>query len=207
VNLAILALAANQIVVPFGDGLSVDQRVDLLAREASRGFTRIERTIYRDPALRAEIRRVGFVRGCEAVGLASREVRDRHAAGLSVPLAAAIRRVIPQQAIAETRPVTFLAARLSIYQSRVESELERSAGPQLADLGDDMRRTFLARTRRLPTTTSATDNRIAPRPDIGTALGIGDHWDLDNPLQLAMACSEQRISPALRPTITTGAPQ
>jgi hypothetical protein len=198
------ALAMAQIVVPSGDGLSVDQRIALLSAGASRTTSRIERVVYRDPALRAEIRRVGFVRGCDAVGVAGREVRDRHAEALRAALAAAIRGAVPARILAEARPVSFVAGPLATYGRRVEEQLERSSGPLLADLAEDMRRSFLARTAPMQATANEADNRIAPKPDIAAALGIGDHWDLDNPNQIAMACSEQRIPPHLRPTITTG---
>lgn len=198
------ALAMTQIVVPSGDGLSIDQRIALLSASASRTTGRIERAVYRDPALRAEIRRVGFARGCDAVGLAGREVRERHAEALRAALAAAIRTTVPAHILAEARPVSFVAGPLVTYGRRVEEQLERSSGPLLADLAEDMRRRFLARTAPMQATADEADNRIAPRPDIAAALGIGDHWDLDSPNQVAMACSEQRIPPRLRPTIATG---
>lgn len=197
------ALAMAQIVVPSGDGLSVEQRISLLAAEYGPAPRIIERVVYNDPALRAEIRRVGFARGCDAVGSARREVGTRHVEGLRTAYAAAIRTVIPVQRLAEARPVSFVAGPLSIYGRRVEDEVERSAAPLLAVVAEDMRRTFLARTGPTPTTTNEADNRIAPKGDIAAALGIGAHWDLDNPNHMSMACIEQRMPPHLRPTITT----
>jgi len=199
-----LVLAMAQIVVPSGDGLSVDRRIALLSANDGLVGSRIERAVYEDPAMRAEIRRVGFARGCGAVGLASREVRDRNAEMLRAATAAAIRRAIPEQRLAEARPVSFVAGPLANYSNRVQRELERSSAQLLADMAGEMRRGFLDRTRPMPTTANDADNNIAPRPDIAAALGIGDYWDLDSPTQLAMACIEQRISPRLRPTITTG---
>lgn len=199
-----LALAMAQIAVPAGDGLSVDRRIALLSANDGLIRGRIERVVYEDPAMRAEIRRVGFARGCDAVGLASREVRDRNAETVRAALAAAIRRAIPEQRLAEARPVSFVAGPLASYSSRVQRELERSSAQLLADLAGEMRRAFFARTDPMPTTANDADNNIAPKPDIAAALGIGDYWELDNPTQLAMACVEQRISPRLRPTITTG---
>jgi len=198
------ALAMAQLVVPSGDGLSVEQRTALLAATYSPASRLIEHMVYDDPAMRAEIRRVGFARGCEAVGAARREVGDRHAGALRAAYADAIRRVIPTQRLAEARPVSFVVGPLAMYGRRVENEVQRSAVQLLAALSVDMRRSFLARTRPMPSTTNEADNRIAPRADIAAAFGIDGFWDLDNSNQLAVACNEQRISPELRPTITTG---
>jgi hypothetical protein len=198
------ALAMAQLVVPAGDGLSVEQRVALLARTYGPSSRLIERVIFDDPAMRAEIRRIGFARGCDAAVSARREVGDRHAAALRAAYVDAIRRVIPEQMLAQARPVSFVAGPLTIYSGRVEREVQRSAAPLFAVIAADMRRSFLARTGPMAATTDEADNRIVPRRDIAVALGIGVYWDLDNPNHLAMACIEQRISPSLRPTITTG---
>jgi hypothetical protein len=198
------ALAVAPVVVPGAQGLSVDQRIDVLAQHEARGRTRIYSAIFEDPAMRAEVRRIGFATGCSTVNGAGKEVIGRHAPALQAEIARAIRTVIPTERLAEARALSFLAMPLNIYQRRVERELERGGGAVLTLARDDMRRAFLARSKALPTSSDPADNKVLPRPDVAAALGHRGYWDLDNPAQLAFACADLLISPSVRPTITTG---
>jgi hypothetical protein len=202
------ALAAAQVVaVPGAAGLSVDQRIAVLAEQEARGGNRIEDAIFDDPAMRAELRRVGFAKGCATVDAARKQVIGRHKAILQAEIDRTIRKVIPAERIAEARALSFLAAPFVYYQGRVERELEKSAAPALARARDDMRQTFLALSKPMPTTRNAGDNEVLPKPDVAAALGHRGAWNLDDPAQAAFACIEQRISPSARPTLTTGEPQ
>ena len=201
------ASASAQVVLRSGEGLTVEERVAHLAAREARISSRIERAIYHDPQMRAEIRRIGFAKGCEIVGRTGSEVLERHAPVLEPAIAEAITKVIPDRALAEARVISFLATPLSGYRGRVEQALEEGAAEALAAARADMRRTFLAATASLPATTDPQDNAVAPKPDIAASLGLAGNWDLDRPEQLALACAEHRISPQLRPTITTGAAQ
>jgi hypothetical protein len=202
--LAALALASAQVTVPSAAGMSVDERIAALARREAAGSGRIESAIFDDAAMRAEVRRVGFASGCSIVGDIGRQVAARHAAALEPGIARAIRNVIPAQRMAEARAISFLVGPLTSYQGRVSAEVERTGGEQLARARNDMRRTFLARSRPLPTAADPNANRVAPRPDVAAALGHRGNWNLDDPAQMRFACMEQRISPQVRPRITTG---
>lgn len=202
--LAALALASAQVTLPSAAGMTADERIAALARREAAGSARVEVAIFEDAAMRAEIRRVGFAAGCSIVADAGRQVAARHAAALEPAIAQAIRNVIPAQRLAEVRVISFLVNPLTSYQGRVGAEVERTGGEPLAAARNDMRRTFLARTRPLPTDNNPNANRVAPRPDVAAALGHRGNWNLDNPAQMRFACMEQRISPQVRPRITTG---
>jgi hypothetical protein len=154
--------------------------------------------------MRAEIRRVGFAIGCSTVDDVSKAVVARHATALEQGLAEAIRKVIPEGRLMEAKAASFLVAPLAAYQRPVERELERSGAATLASAREDMRKSFLTRSRAIPATANPADNEVMPKADVAAALGVRGPWDLDNPSQMAFACAEQRMSPNLRPTITTG---
>jgi hypothetical protein len=197
-----LALAAAPVVLPTAQGLSVERRVAVLAA-TNVGIVRFRAVVYEDPALRAELRRVGFATGCALAKRAAYEVTARHEPALRPPLEQAIAQVVPTQKIEEARALSFLVMPLLPYQARVIAAYKRTAAAPLAEARRDVRRTFLGYARPLPAADPAA-NEIMPRPDIAAALGVRGKWDLDNPLQLEMACAEQTISPTIRPTITTG---
>ena len=197
-------IAAQTIVLPDASAWSVDQRIAYLAESEARLGLRIERPVYADPAIRAEIRRVGFSAGCSAFGRARREVVDRHAAALTPYFEAAIRRLIPAERIAETRFLSFLATPLTGYQSRVSNAAEQAADAELTAARADLRATFLAYTAPVATNDDPSANVVMPRTDIARALGIEGAWDLDNPNHVSMACLEQLISPNQRPIISGG---
>ena len=203
-TLAAALLALMQLVVPSAQGLSLDQRVELLADFEATNRYRLETAIFEDPEMRAEIRRVGFARGCGAVDEASRSVAPRHAEALRPYAAQAIRTVIPAQYLQQARVVTFLVMPLSMYSARVEARIAQLAAEPLGVARRDMRAAFVRIASALPTSTQPQDNIVMPRADIAAALGQNGPWDLDNMAQLHFACSDARISPAIRPTFTTG---
>jgi hypothetical protein len=198
------AIAAAQLPAPTDPGPSVEQRIAWLAAGSARTLPRVEWAVFDDPAMRAEIRRMGFATGCATVDEVSKSVVARHAAALQDAIAQAIRKVIPEEKLLAANVMSFLAMPLTSYQRRVEREVERSGGATLASARGDMRESFMARARTIPATANPADNEVMPKADVAAALGVRGHWDLDNPAQLAFACAEQRMSPNLRPTITTG---
>ena len=199
-----LTLTAAPVVLPGARGLSADERVAVLAA-SNVGLVRLRTVVYDDPALRAELRRVGLAAGCEGAKRADYEVTARHEAQLRPALEQAIRQVIPPEKLEEARALSFLTMPLLPYQARVAAAYERAGAAPLAQARQDMRETFLGYTKSLPPAGPGA-NDITPRADIAAALGVRAKWDLDNPAQLGMACAEQTMPPDLRPTITTGSP-
>jgi hypothetical protein len=201
-----LALAlAPTVVVPDARSWSVEQRIAYLAESQARFSHPLELSIYGDAEMRAEIRRVGFARGCEILHRAGRETALRYAPLLKPYYEAAIRHRIPAQIIGEARIVSFLATPFTIYQRRVAEDAEQSGAALFAQARSELRSTILTQTGPLPTEADPAANVVMPRPDMAAALDLKGAWDLDNPAQMAMACSEQVIPPHMRPQITTGA--
>lgn len=204
IGYAFALIAAQTIVSPDPSAWTVDQRIAYLAESEARMANRIEGAVYADPAIRAEIRRVGFSAGCSAFGRARREVVNRHASALTPHFEAAIRRLVPLERITEAPFLSFLWSSLSAYQRRVSNAAEQSAEAELAGARADLRATFLSYTAPLATNGDPSANVVMPRTDIARALGVEGAWNLDNPNHLSMACLEQLISPDQRPIISGG---
>ena len=206
IAIAVALFAAQAVAVPDASAWTVDRRIAYLAESESRVATRIERRLYADPAIRAELRRVGFATGCSAFGRSSRKVVSGHVPALKPHFEAAIRRLVPAEQIVSARFLSFLAHPLMLYQRRVVDAAERSAETELAAAAADLRAAFLSETKQLRTNEDPSANVVMPRADIGRALGVAGAWNLDDPNHVAMACIEQLISPGQRPLISGGGP-
>lgn len=184
-----------------------DAALERLAISEDRLSSRLMYVIYDDPALRAEIKRVGFERGCRAVAASRNDISAKFVPLLVPATVAAIRHVIPAERLNQIWPLSFFVGPMQVYKGRVDAELDKTAQPILDTAYAEMRQTFLARVKALSATSDASANRVMPRADIAGALGITGAYDLDKPSQLGMACAEVLISPSMRPTITTTPPQ
>jgi len=200
---AVLLLAAQAAAAAEVD---VEARVQALAARGTLLHTRLMDAILQDPKMRFEWRRVGFAQGCRIFEESKADVARRHLPNLIPSTVAAIRKYIPPRRLTEVPALSFTYGGLQVYRRQVESELERTSGAEIASAVEDMRRTYVDRTRTLPSTQNPADNVVKPKGDIAAALGIKGTWNLDSPAQLGMACAELRIPPQLRPKITTGAP-
>ncbi len=184
-----------------------DATLERLATVESRLPLRLDYVVYEDAGLRAEIKRVGFEKGCHAVRESRRAVSDAFVPKLVPATVAAIRHVVPAARLDEMRVLSFSMGPLRVYKIRIEDELDATAGPILQSAYAAMRDTFAARTKLLPTEPSLSANVVATKADIAAALGLAATYDLDKPAQLAMACAELLISPAQRPKISLGPKQ
>lgn len=180
-----------------------DSSLERLATVESRLPLRLSYVVYDDARLRAEIKRIGFEKGCRAVQDSRREVSDEFVPRLVPATVAAIRRVVPAERLNDMRVLSFVVGPLQIYEGRVDAELDATAGPELQSAYDAMRNSFLARTKVIPTERHQSANVVAPKADVAAALGIKGTYDLDNPAQLGLACAELLISPGSRPKIST----
>ena len=180
-----------------------DAILEQIATNESRLPSKLHDLILYDPAMRAEIRRVGFEKGCKAMEMSSAEVSGQRRAALVQPTVKAIRAIVPEAILNDMWPRSFFVGRLSAFRVRIDAELDRSAAPILAAAYDEMRDTFLKRTKTYPDTTASGDNVVMPKADIAKALDLNRPFDLDKPAELGLACAELLISPAARPTITT----
>ncbi|MGP1282438.1 MAG: hypothetical protein ACTS1X_05635 [Parasphingopyxis sp.] len=204
--IGLLGLLALQLVVPSSEGRTIEQRITILAEQGARALTRIENSIFADPDMRSEIRRVGFVRGCNAVTETSRAVLARHHERIVEVVRAAIDEVIPESSLAQAQVLSLTVGSLAIYDRRVDSAVERIGVAELEAAREDMRSSFLTVTAALQDADDPNANSITPRADIARALSVSGDWDMDDQHHLAMACSEYRIPEAMRPTISGDGP-
>ena len=201
-----LAMMMAPVAVPSGDGKSVEEKVAILADAEVASRNRYEWAIYDDPAMRSELRRVGFGHGCAAVAASSAEMVDRHAGRLRPYAEQAIRTIIPERRLAEARFISFIAHPFTMYSGRVHAEVDRLAASEVASARDEMRQTFLNLTKPMLDTKEIPEETVKPKADISAALGLNGRWDFNNPAQIAMACLELRMDPRVRPMITQAEP-
>lgn len=180
-----------------------DSSLEHLAIVESRLFPRLKSLVYNDARLRSEIRRIGYAKGCRAVHDSRHEVMEEYGPKLVPFTVTAIRHVVPAGRLNGMRVLSFLAMPLTIYQGRIDVELEMTAGPILQSADVAMRAVFKARTKVIATERSHSANVIAPKADVAAAVGIKGTYDLDDPSQISLACAELLISPRARPKIST----
>jgi len=202
--ISLALLLAAQVVVPSGQGRSIEARVSILAESTARNPSRINSAVFDDPKMRAEMRRVGMAAGCAAVDAATRDVVARHAPLLLPYAVHAVRSVIPEQQLARATHISFIAPPFTSYSGRVRAELEEIAASQLAAARADMRAAFLQRTAKLSRSNEVAEQSVRPRQDISAVLGLNGRWNFDNPAHMSLACLEMSISPSVRPKISGG---
>lgn len=198
-----LALLLAQALPVQAVPVVTDQVLEQLASNESRLPGRLKDVIFEDPAMRKEIRRVGFEKGCRAMAESRREVSQRYNAALIPATVAAIRKFVPEPQLSLMRPRSFVTGPLTIYKARIEGEIDRSAPAILAAAYSAMRDAFLKRTKTYPSQTQPAGNIVMPKPDLAVAVGMTGPYNLDDPAHLSMACIELLISPDKRPKITT----
>jgi len=203
-----LVLALMQTAAPLQSGSDQtaasavsDQALEDLAIRESRLSRRLSPLIYDDPSMRAEIKRVGFEKGCRALDDSRREIGLRFAPALAPATVAAIRKIVPEPQLSEMRFRSFVTGPMHVYTRRIDIELERTASESLNAAYSAMRAAFLKRTRAFPATGNPADNIVMPKSDITAAVGLKGAYNLDNPAHLGMACAELLIPAPLRPTI------
>lgn len=194
---------ADRPAAPVGQSSVSDQALEQLAIRESRLPGRLYRLIYDDPSMRAEIRRVGFEKGCRAIVDGKRQVSLQFVPALVPATVAAIRKVVPEPRLSEMRFRSFISGPMRVYARRIDDEIDRTASASLRMAYEAMRIAFLQRTHQLPATKNPKDNVIMPRADIAEAVGLQGPYDLDNPAHLGMACADLLIPAEKRPAITT----
>jgi hypothetical protein len=197
------APGADRTVMPVVQSAISDQALEQLAARESRLPGRLNRLIYDAPSMRAEIKRVGFEKGCHAIADSRREVSLQFVPALVPPTVAAIRKIVPEPRLSETRPRSFVFGPMRIYANRIDEEIDRTASDVLTTAYDAMRTAFLTRTHGMATTRNPADNIIMPRPDIAAFGSLNGPYNLDNPAHLSMACADLLTPADRRPTITT----
>lgn len=194
---------SDRATAPTAPSTVSDAALERLATRESRLPGRLYRLIYDDPSMRAEVRRVGFAKGCQAIADSRQEVSLRFVPMLVPATVTAIRKIVPEPQLSEMRFRSFVSGPLHIYARRIDDELDRTASASLNHAYSAMRAAFLKRTREFPVTENPADNIVMPKADIAAMLGMKGPYDLDKPSHLGMACAEALIPADERPTITT----
>jgi hypothetical protein len=194
---------ALQLTVTAAPSPMTDDALAMLAARENPVTSWATGAIINDAEMRAEIRRVGFVNGCNAMADSRAEISRRYNDEIIPITVAAIRAVVPEDRMNEVTILSFMFGPLQIYKGRIWDRLDQNAAALRNEITGDMRALFLANTSPLPTNKDPNANLILPKPDIAKALGIVGPYDLDKPASIGLACAEQRISPEQRPMIST----
>lgn len=200
---ASLALLLQMSVV--GAPVSVtDEALAAFARQESPLGVWLAEAITHDPALRVEIKRVGFAAACNILVESRNSVSMRYQKRLVPVIVKSVRDKIPADRLEEMKILSFLVGPMQIYKARVLDQVRFDGAKVISDAEAEMRSTFLSRTAVIDSVEGDEANIVTPKPDLAKALQIVGAYDLDNPDHIMLACAEQYIAPDERPTITTG---
>jgi hypothetical protein len=188
--LANLLLAAGALVQPSGEGVSAEQKVEILARSVTAASTR-PMAIFEDAPVRAEIKRVGLDAGCPIVTDVARATAARFAQTLTPFAEAAVRDTMPTIRLKELHPVSFLVGAAGIYRSRIERKFEDLAAEPLAEARTEARHAVITGLAGLPdfVPTSETAPPIAPIFEGAFGARAEETWD--SPPLLTLACLQR----------------
>jgi hypothetical protein len=175
----------------------VDAQIKEIATLSLSSSFFLTNVMYADSKIRAEIRRVGLPNGCTNIYKSSKEVVSRHTDRLLPIFVEVTRKAGPW-------PRLSAAENLAMLGGRLTNDIENSTAAPVLSAQDDMRRTFLSYTQRLPKIRDKRVNRIKPSPEVAKAFGAKGNWNLDDSIELAMACSEHSESSGLSPKLQQG---
>jgi len=147
--IAAVSLLFAQLVLPSGEGLSPERKVEILASSITAGSTK-PMTLFEDATVRAEMKRVGVDAGCPVVAEVARAAAVRFTEPLTPFAEIAVRETIPAQRLAELSPVSFLIGSVGIYRSRVERKFEEMAAEPLVEARTEAREAALRGLAELP---------------------------------------------------------
>lgn len=201
--IAAALLLLGQVIVPSGEAMSSEQRVEVLARNVTaRSFTMID--LFENADLRAEMKRVGLAEGCPVADRASREaVRNAH--DQIIPHAReAVRSVIPADRLDAMRPVSFMMGTGSLYEGRVRARLAELADKTLGGVRKRAETAFTTQSANLPDWTPSPDDEPLLHPVAVNALGADPAKTFDSAPLLSLACMMRSPPKAGNLTISSG---
>src|SRR3546814_11616475 len=99
---------------------TVEQRIDYLAEGQARFAQPVSHKLYENPEVRAEIRRIGFLNGCQLVKQARKDVLNAHFVQLKTGYTAAIRKTVDENMLKTTRFLSFNASPLMSASFRLQ---------------------------------------------------------------------------------------
>ncbi len=181
-----------------------DEELAIFARNESPLSFWLAETITQAPALRAEMKRVGFAAACNVLAESRNLVSARYRERLVPAIIKSVRATVPADRLEELNILSFLVGPMQIYRARILDQVRVDGAADISDAEAEMRATFLSRTAVMDSVKGEEANVVMPKPEIAKALQIVGGYDLDNPNHIMLACAEQQIAADERPTITTG---
>lgn len=188
--IAAASLLFAQLVLPSGQGMPLEQKVEILAASITASSTR-PMTIFEDPGVRAEMKRVGVDAGCPVVTEAARAAAVRFTQPLAPFAESAVRETIPAQRLDELTPVSFLIGSVGIYRSRIDRKFEELAAEPLASARAEARQAVLAGLADLPDFVTGPDTPPPIDPFFESAFGAKAEQAWDSAPLLSLACLQR----------------
>lgn len=162
--IALASLLVAQVLVANGEGLSVEQKVEILARSTAQGSTGYLDVLDEEPALKTEIKRVGLDAGCPLVWRAARSTSARYLDELTPLAQRAVRETIPLPVLEGMTRVSYLAGPAMGYTSRVNRKFDEVAADLLGRAHGEAAAEAMAGLAALPDfePDAATEAELAP---------------------------------------------
>src|SRR3546814_20742065 len=117
---------------------TVEQRIDYLAEGQARFAQPVSHKLYENPEVRAEIRRIGFLNGCQLVKQARKDVLNAHFVQLKTGYTAAIRKTVDETMLKTTRFLSFNASQLMSTSFLIQPDAARSMASKVTTIPDDL---------------------------------------------------------------------
>ena len=190
------SLLVAQVLVASGEGLSVEQKVEILARSTAARSTGYLEIFDEQPAVRAELKRVGLDAGCPLVWRVARSTSARYLDALMPFAQRAVREAIPLPVLESMSPVSFAAGPAMGYTSRVDRKFDEVAADLLGRAHGEAGAEVMASLAELPDfePAAATGPELAPVFQNGLGAKPEQVWQ-STPL-LAIACLQRSPLPA-----------
>jgi hypothetical protein len=194
--IALASLLFGQLLVASGEGLSVEQKVEILARSTASRSTSYLEVFEQQPAVRVELKRVGLDAGCPVVGSVARRTSARYADDLMPFAQRAVRDAIPLPVLENMTPVSYSAGPAMGYTSRVDRKFDEVAAELLGRAHGEAVAEVMADLAGLPDfePTAGTEVELAPVFQNAFAASPDKVWE-SAPL-LAIACLQRTPPPA-----------
>ncbi|HEY6817082.1 MAG TPA: hypothetical protein VI168_16210 [Croceibacterium sp.] len=192
--IALASLLVAQVLVTSGDGLSVEQKVEILARATASRSTGYLEIFDQEPAVGLEIKRVGLDAGCPLVWSVARSTSARYLDDLMPRAQRAVREVIPLAVVESMTRVSYLAGLAMGYTSRVDRKFDEVAVDLLSRAHSEAAADALAGLARLPDLEPVTATEPALAPVFQNSFGASPDEVWNSVPLLAIACL-QRTAP------------
>ena len=182
-----LALLFSPVIVPSGEGVPVEQKVEILAQEAAASaYTKLD--LFGYAAVRGEMERVGLDQGCKPADRAVREALTRHVDEIVPEARSAVLAAIPRERLRAMNPVSLSAGFGGQYRSRVMALMKSRAQKEISEVDGRAVAQVLASLRDLPDHHASAGDEPSLPGVIEAALGADSAETFQRAPLLSMAC-------------------